>query len=564
MRDVLLVLVTVLGGLGVFLLGMKHLSEGLQAVAGRELRRFMALATTHRIAGVGTGIISTILVQSSSIISVMLVGFVSSGLMTLQQAINVIIGANIGTTATVWIVAFAPDPQIIGLVGLGLGGMLYFFFRRESVHNLGLAILGLGLVFLGMYFMSKGVMPIRQNPDIQAAFARLGATTLGDVALVALAAAVFTAVVQSSAASIAIGMTLAAQQLITYEMAIAVLFGANIGTTMTAWLAAIGGSAAAKRTALAHTLSNVIGSALFLPFVLPVFVPMGKALFPNWSVVTETAKGPMLLGVMAPIAVTDTIFSVLRGVLFFPFVRPFAALVERIVPQKEEEKPHLSVLKIGVKLSPVIACDQALLEIQFMRESNIDLLQCARKVLAGESDEDDERHIIHREGILDNVQREVTEFLGSIMTKRLPQDVAERARRLLRLTDELESVSDEAAQILKVIKRLRKQGQTISDVSAALLLQVFDRVHAFAEKVTPWIRSPRPTIDIEAVQAESTEIHEFIRGCRRTQLGRVGQDDPDSPLRVLGELDIINACERVRAYYLNIAETLAGGKKVEG
>ena len=564
MRDVLLVLVTVLGGLGVFLLGMKHLSEGRQAVAGRELRRFMALATTHRIAGVGTGIISTILVQSSSIISVMLVGFVSSGLMTLQQAINVIIGANIGTTATVWIVAFAPDPQIIGLVGLGLGGMLYFFFRRESVHNLGLAILGLGLVFLGMYFMSKGVMPIRQNPDIQAAFARLGATTLGDVALVALAAAVFTAVVQSSAASIAIGMTLAAQQLITYEMAIAVLFGANIGTTMTAWLAAIGGSAAAKRTALAHTLSNVIGSVLFLPFVLPVFVPMGKALFPHWNVVTETAKGPMLLGVMAPIAVTDTIFSVLRGLLFFPFVQPFAALVERIVPQKEEEKPHLSVLKIGVKLSPIIACDQALLEIQFMRESNIDLLGCARKVLAGESDEADERHIIHREGILDNVQREVTEFLGSIMTKRLPQDVAERARRLLRLTDELESVSDEAAQILKVIKRLRKQGQKISDVSAALLLEVFDRVYAFAEKVTPWIRSPRPTIDIEAVQAESTEIHEFIRGCRRTQLGRVGQDDPDSPLRVLGELDIINACERVRAYYLNIAETLAGGKKVEG
>ena len=155
MRDILLVLVMVLGGLGVFLLGMKHLSEGLQAVAGRELRRFMALATTHRIAGVGTGIISTILVQSSSIISVMLVGFVSSGLMTLQQAINVIIGANIGTTATVWIVAFAPDPQILGLLGLGLGGVLYFFFRGENVHNLGLAVLGLGLVFLGMYFMSR-------------------------------------------------------------------------------------------------------------------------------------------------------------------------------------------------------------------------------------------------------------------------------------------------------------------------------------------------------------------------------------------------------------------------
>ena len=550
----------VLGGLGVFLLGMKHLSEGLQAVAGRELRRFMALATTHRMAGVGTGIVSTILVQSSSIISVMLVGFVSSGLMTLQQAINVIIGANIGTTATVWIVAFAPDPQVLGLLGLGFGGVLYFFFRGENVHNLGLAVLGLGLVFLGMYFMSKGVMPIRQNPDIQTAFVRMGATSLGGVALVALAAALFTAVIQSSAASIAIGMTLASQQLITYEMAIAILFGANIGTTMTAWLAAIGGSAAAKRTALAHTLSNVIGSALFLPLVLPVFVPMGKALFPHWNAVTETAKGPMLLGVMAPIAVTDTVFSVLRGLLFFPFVKSFAALIERIVPQREEEKPHLSVLKIGVKLSPVIACDQALLEIQFMRESNLDLLRCARQVIAGESDEAVERHIAHREDILDNVQREVTEFLGSIMTKRLPQDVAARAGRLLRLTDELESISDEAAQVLKVVKRLRKQGQRISDVSAALLLQVHDRVQAFAEEVTPWIRVPRPVIDVEAMQAESRAIHEFIRECRRTQLGRIGPEDPDSPLRVLGELDIINAYERVRAYYLNIAETLAGGK----
>ena len=554
-------LVTVLGGLGVFLLGMKHLSEGLQAVAGRELRRIMALATTHRAAGVGTGVVSTILVQSSSIISVMLVGFVSSGLMTLQQAINVIIGANIGTTATVWIVAFAPDPQVLGLAGLGLGGVLYFFVRGERPHNAGLAVLGLGLVFLGMYFMSKGVAPIRQSPDIQAVFARMGATTLGGVALVALVAAVFTAVIQSSAASIAIAMTLASQQLITYEMAIAVLFGANIGTTATAWLAAIGGTASARRTALAHTLSNVLGSLVFLPLVLPVFVPMGKALFPNWAVVTETAKGPMLLGVMAPIAVTDTVFSALRGLLFFPFVKPFAALVERLVPQKDEEKPHLSVLKMGVRLSPVIACDQALLEIHFMKESNLDLLACARRVVAGEADESVENHILHREDILDNVQREVTEFLGSIMTKRLPQDVAERARRLLRLTDELESISDECAQVLKVVRRLRRQKQTMSEASVALLLKVHDRVSAFAGRITPLIRSPRVPFDLEAVQAESTGIHEFICDCRRIQLGRIGPEDPGSSIRVLGELDIINAYERVRAYYLNCAETLFGGKR---
>ena len=560
MKDLLTVLVTVAGGLGVFLLGMKHLSEGLQAVGGRGLRKFMGLATTHRMAGVGTGIFTTLIVQSSSIITVMLVGFVSSGMMTLQQAINVIIGANIGTTGTVWIVAFAPSPEILGLLGLSLGGLLYFFMRSERLHNLGLAVLGLGLVFLGLYFMAKGVVPIRQNPDIQAAFTRMGATNLGEVALVALVAALFTAVIQSSAASIAIAMTLAAQQLITYEMAISVLLGANVGTTMTAWLAAIGGTAEARRTALAHTLSNIIGSLAFLPFVLPVLVPMGQALFPNWGAVTETAKGPMLLGIMAPIAVTDTVFSVLRGALTFPFVKPFARLIEWLVPSTGE-KPHLSTLKLGVRLSPVIACDQALVEVQFMRDSNLDLLTCVRRVLTGDADEDDERHIIHREAILDNVQREVTEFLGQVMVKRLPADTAERARRLLRLTDELESVSDEAATILKVTRRLRTNGQEFSDVSRAVLLKVHDRVMAFAEEVSPWVKSPRPIIELDRVQAESRDIHDFVRECRRGQLGRVGPDDPNSPMRVLVELDIINAYERVRAYYLNIAETLAGGKR---
>ena len=159
------------------------------------------------------------------------------------------------------------------------------------------------------------------------------------------------------------------------------------------------------------------------------------------------------------------------------------------------------------------------------------------------------------------MQKEVTEFLGSIMTKRLPLDVSERARRLLRLTDELESVSDECAQVLKVVGRLRLEGQTMSSPSVSLLLKVHDRAASFAARITPLIRSPRVPFDLAAVQAESKAIHEFIRDCRRTQLGRVGPEDPGSSIRVLGELDIINAYERVRSYYLNCAETLAGGKR---
>ena len=565
LKMILTIMMTVLGGLGVFLLGMKHLSEGLQATAGGGLRKFMSLATSHRIVGVGTGIFSTILVQSSSIITVMLVGFVSTALMTLPQAFSVLIGANIGTTATVWIIAYAPDPQMLGFIGLALGGTLYFFVRGERVHNLGLTFIGLGLVFLGLYFMSKGVAPIKQNPDLANIFTSMSTASFFGVVKIAFCAMLLTAVIQSSAATIAIAMALAQQGLITYDVAIAVLFGANIGTTATGWIAAIGGTADAKRTALSHTLSNVIGSIVLIPLFYVFFVKVGPWLFSNYNVL-ETVKvsGQEVQAythMMAPIAVTDTVFAICRGIIFFPLVKPFTRLIERLVKQPENEKPHLSSLRIGTAVSPVIACDQALLEVHFMKESDLDLLNCARKVLAGESDKEVETHITHREDILDTVQKEVTEFLGSIMSKRLPADVAARAQRLLRFTDELESVSDETAAVLKAVKRLRKQNQEVSDVSRQLLLSVHDRVNAFAAKVTPWVRSPRPQINLEEVQNESKSIHEFIRECRRAQLGRVGPEDPGSAIRVLAELDIINAYERIRSYYLNIAETVAGGKR---
>ena len=403
--------------------------------------------------------------------------------------------------------------------------------------------------------MSKGVSPIREDPEVAAMFTRLSAKSISGVFAVAAVAMVFTAVVQSSAATIAIAMALAAQGLITYEVAIAVLFGANIGTTATGWIAAIGGTADARRTALSHTLSNLLGSVTLIWF-FGFFVWFGKMLFPGCDVAGNSHT-------MAAIAVTDTLFAVCRGLIFFPIVKPFCRLVERLVPQPEDEKPHLSALHFGAKISPVIACDQALLEVDFMKRSNLELLDCARKVLSGETEEDDgpEKHIVHREDILDNVQREVTEFLGSMMSKRLPRDVAERAQRLLRLTDELESVSDECAQVLKVVKRLRKQGQKMSEQSVALLLDVHDKVASFAADITPLIRSPRVPFDLEPLQKRSSEMHAYIRECRRIQLGRVGPEDPGSSIRVLGELDVINAYERIRAYYLNCAETLAGGKR---
>lgn len=563
MSQVFSILITVCGGLGLFLLGMKHLSEGLQAVSGSGLRRFMSLATTHRLAGVGTGVISTVIVQSSSIITVMVVGFVSSGLMNLSQAINVIIGSNIGTTATAWLIAFAPDVEMLGLCAVLVGAALYFFYffqHNERLHNIGLAFMGLGCIFIGLYCMKEGMEPVRTMPAVVDAFRSLDATTAWGLAKCVLVSLAFTAVVQSSAATTAIAMTLAQQGLLSFEAASATVFGMNIGTTMTAWLAAFNGSAEARQTALAHTLFNVAGTVLLIPFFIPVILPVATSFFPRYAEAVTANGVTTYPHIAAPMAAVHTIFNVITTLFFLPFSRQFARFVSRIIKALPAEKPHLSALRSSSHISPVIACDQALLEVGFMRDSDIELLAGVKDVLTGEATDSAEKHILHREEVLDNVQREITEFLGRIMVKRAPTEVSDRVRRLLRLSDELESVSDEAAAILKATRRLRKGGQNFSAQSCQTLLGVHETVFEFAQTVSGLIKSPRPMFDLAALQANSHDIGGCIHDARGKQLSRVGSDDPDSPVRVLAELDILNAYERIRPCYINMAETLADRK----
>ena len=560
MSQMFSILIIVGGGLGTFLLGMKHLSEGLQAVSGSGLRRFMSLATTHRLAGVGTGVITTVIVQSSSIITVMVVGFVSSGLMNLSQAINVIIGSNIGTTATAWLIAFAPDVKMLGLCVVLAGAAFYFFQRNERLHDLGLAFMGLGCIFMGLYWMKEGMEPVRSMPVVVDAFRSLDATTAWGLAKCVLVSLAFTAVVQSSAATTAIAMTLAQQGLLSFEAAAATVFGMNIGTTMTAWLAAFNGSAEARQTALAHTLFNVAGTILLIPFFVPAILPLATSFFPHYADAVTTNGVTTYPHMAAPMAAVHTIFNVITTLFFLPFTRQFARFVSRVIKAPPAEKPHLSALKMSSYISPVIACDQALLEVTFMRDSDLELLAGIKDVLAGNATDSAEEHILHREEVLDNVQREITEFLGKIMVKRAPTAVSDRVRRLLRLSDELESVSDEAAAILKATRRLRKGGQNFSVQSCQVLLGVHEIVFRLAEKVSGHIRSPRTRFDLAALQANSHDIGGRIHDARRNQLDRVGPDDPDSPVRVLAELDILNAYERIRSCYINMAETLAGRK----
>ncbi len=541
------IVVTLCGGLGLFLLGMRHLSDGLQSASGERIRRVIGFTTTNRPAGVVTGIVSAIVVQSSSVVSVMLVGFVTAGLMSLAQAVNVLVGANIGTTATVWLMAFAPSPEILGLVLAVIGSLTYFPFRRGRIRHIGLALIGLGLVFLGMAFMKQGVAPIRESEELSKALRSLEATSLASAALVALVSMLFTAVIQSSAAAIVIFMTFATEGLITGETAIAALAGANIGTTATAWLASIGASAGAKRTALSNTLMNVIGTIAFLPLALTVFVPFVRSMFPSAFAATPDGLFPRI---MMPIAVVDTLFSFLRAVIILPFARPFARLVERMIPERAEEKPHLSVLESNVT-SPVIACEQALVEITFMAESLTDMLAHARQALAGKDVEESERHVCRREDVLDNVQREVTVFIGRVMSPRISSATARLEQRILRLADVIESASDEIRNIVKALRRLREAGTVPQGGDLAAILEIHDRIESLAQFTPDALRTG--VADMKSRLDISEEIKDRILEARRVQILRVGVNEGDGTAGVLAELDLLNAYNRLRGLCISIA-----------
>jgi len=551
----MLVVLMVFGGLGLFLLGMKQLSEGLQALAGNRLRKLVATATTNRLAGVCTGTFVTSIVQSSSIVTAMVVGFVSTSLMTLPQAINVIIGANIGTTATAWLIAILPSAEKLGLGLIGISTLVYLFAGKERIKNIGLVFLALGLIFYGLYTMKLGMEPIAKDDAIKGYFAALHAHDFAGLLKCIFVSTVFTALIQSSSATTAITMGLASTGVIGFDTAAASVLGMNIGTTLTGWLASLGGTTNARRAALAHTLFNIFGVMLVLPFFLKWIVPNLETLLKS---VVDSDGNQKFSNINTVIAYLHTGFNVANTLIFIPFVYGFAAFIRRLIPDSPiKEIPRLTILDERVIATPVLAVEQAAREVIFMCESNIGLLATFRKLLTGEVDEELERHIFHREDILDNIQREITDFLGKVMTGHLQSEVATRARTLLRVTDELESISDDVASLLKTLLRLRRNNFTISENGKRDILAVHDQISEFCKYMEAALScEPNQAADhLLHMNADSSKIKSLIKRVRDGQIKRL-EDNCVAPMKTVAYMDMLSAYTRIRGHLLNIGEAV--------
>ena len=554
------ILINTAGGLGIFLLGMNQLSEGLQAIAGKRLRSIVATVTSNRFAGITTGAVVTGIVQSSSVVTVMVVGLVTAGLMTLRQAVNVIVGSNIGSTATAWIVALMPtklgDQSMIIIAGASL---FYLFSKREKVRYVALAFLGIGLVFFGLELMSKGLSPLRTDPGFIEWFRMFQADCAWGVMKCIVVGTIVTGIIQSSAAAAAISLSLAYNGVISFETGSALVFGMNIGTTVTAWLAALAAPTEARRAALAHTLFNCIGVILLAPLFLPVFVPLLHHLFPAMTTPVSSAAGTVYPHITAPIAIVHTGFNIINTCLFLPFLGYFTALVRKLVPgQNVVEQPHLTILDAQLQ-APALAVEQAHREVDLMAASALQMLTDFRIVLSGASRQDLERNIVETEDRLDTVQHEVSTFLGRVMAAHLPTDDAYRARMLLRTADEYESVSDEVRALLGMFQRMRKNGMSLSAEGKAEMLSLHDLCACFADKVTEAFRKGKASaLDVLThMHSDSAEISQLIKDIRAAQLQRLSDHKPHAEtIKIVCLMDMLNVYRRIKEDCLNIGEAM--------
>jgi phosphate:Na+ symporter len=536
----------VVGGLCVFLLGMKYMSEGMQAAAGGGLRRMISAVTDNRLMACATGAAVTALIQSSSVTTVMLIGMVNAGVMTLVQAIGVILGADIGTTVTAWIVALKVTKY--GLPLLGVSGFFYLFTRSDRVRFIAMMVMGIGMVFFGLSLMKMGFEPLREMPEFVALFSRFSPTSYGGVLKCILAGALVTAVVQSSSATIAITITLARTDVIGFDSAVALVLGQNVGTTITAFLASLGASRNAKRVAYAHVIIKVVAVAL-----------MAMVFFPYMSLLRSLT--PETMDVAKRIAVSHTLFNVCLVFLFLPLRSVLATMLMRLVPDSPYKEPaRLTFLDVRLLDSPAFGLQQSSDEIRRMGEGSAKMLTWMREILEkdGSGDAKLEKKVFHREEVLDIMQKEIVEFLSHLLQGSVSQDMMDVARKQLRYADEYESISDYVAAILKLRLKLRQQNLELTPEGRQAVLELHDMVSEYMDTVNEAVESGNEGI-LSKARSEGERISRMMKNERAAHLVRM-EEQRVAPLMSLGFVDMLQSYRKIKDHTLNIAEALCGEK----
>jgi phosphate:Na+ symporter len=549
-----------MGGLGLFLFGMKIMSEGLQKIAGSRMRKILSALTNNRIVGTLVGIAVTAMIQSSSATTVMVVGFVNAGLMSLVQSIGIILGANIGTTVTAQLIAFKITKYALPAIGIGAGFKL--FTKNKKWSYFGEIMLGFGLLFFGLSVMKHAFDPLKTSDEFRQLFMIVGDNHLVGVMI----GAILTMIVQSSSATIGITIALATSGIISFDASVALILGENIGTTITANLAAIGTNLAARRTAFAHFLFNTLGVCYMLLF-FPFFLNFISSMTPgDADFVIQTQDQVARMGgelgdkpfIARHIANTHTMFNIVNTIIFLPLVGLLAKISTVVIRGSDEDiEFHLKYLDNRVLSTPPIALAQARSETRRMAQVAREMVD---ETLLFLQDNDLKRipGLESKEDLTDVLQKEITDFLVKLSQKSITQESSREVASMMNMVNDLERIGDHCENLWTLNQRKLDQKITFSEIAMNEISEISDLTREFLATIIQALEDKNTGIFDEAHRLEDgiDDIEERLRNNHVKRLN-TGECTVNSGLIFI---DMLHNFEKIGDHTYNFAKAVVGKK----
>ncbi|MBU1413084.1 Na/Pi cotransporter family protein [Myxococcota bacterium] len=548
-----LVIFQVAGGLGLFLMGMKIMSESMQKAAGDRLRKILKILTINRFVGVFVGFVITAIIQSSSATSVMTIGFVNATLMTVAQAISVELGAAVGTTVTGWIVTL--DIAAYSMPIIAMGVMITFFSKNRSWQYAGEVLFGFGILFLGMEAMKHGFAPLKTQEAFLDLFRSIDGHTFASILLGVLVGTFTTGVVQSSSAVVGIVIALASQGLINFEGALAIVMGSNIGTTITGLIACIGSSTNAKRAALAQTIFKTVGVVL----MLVVFYPFAHLV----DMVTPASPVDNLT---VHIAMGHTIFNVINLIVFLPLISTLVKTVTLVFPERSTDEESLPEHFINIDYNMIHTPSMAILESQkelaVMSDvvaKNLELLSRAPKSTAGEIQQLCDL-VIKNEDRIDKYQYYITQFLLAVSSHSLTLKDASTVGNYIGLAHNLEKVGDFSERITQSFDKLSRKHLGFSAQALENLQIILDEnIAYFHESMNQYKGDLMNPAYTEKALSRSIRLKKMIKDAKSDHFDRLREKACEMPVAIY-YIDILNNLDSMVSENFNIAEIVSGKK----
>lgn len=530
------IIISLMGGLGLFLYGMNLMGEGLQKSAGTKLKKIIKLLTSNLFMGVlvGTGV--TAVIQSSSATTVMVVGFVNAGIMTLKQAIGVIMGANIGTTVTAQLVSF--DLTGIGTVALGVGIILYLFGNKPRIKNIAEILIGFGILFTGMDFMKMAVEPLRDYQGFTDLLVTFGRYPL----LGLLLGFGITAIIQSSSASMGMLVALAAEGLVPLSAALPILYGKNIGTCVTSLLSSIGANKNARRAAMMHLIFNVLGTVIFLIFLNKPVVSMVTSWDPS--------------NVARQIANTHTLFNIISVLILLPFTNLIIKLAIKLVPDRagdidEDETKTIKYIDDRMIETPSIALANTIKEALRMGEKAKESLNASMEALVEHSTEKIDK-TYRRERLINDLQKAILNYLLKLSKAPLDDDSREVVDTLFNTVNDIERIGDHAKNIAELSQVAIDSNISFSEEGQSELDVMYNRVVSAYTYALESMRSDNVDLACKVIKIEE-QVDIMEKSCRANHMYRLNNNLCSIENGVI-YLDVISNLERISDHAVNIAQ----------